>query len=167
MVVPILAPKIMEIACGRVIRPALTNPIAITVVAEELCRTAVTRAPDKTPITGFLVRTPSTVFIFSPAAFCRLSLIMFIPKRKMASPPSRPKTICTFSFIQSTSVVGLTIQSFQPIVPGVKEAGYQRYVYGMLILCQRHCIFRPGLRGRNAAPFAETKKDCRMISGSL
>ena len=99
MVVPIFAPKMIEIACGRVISPALTNPIAMTVVALELCRTAVTSAPEITPSTGFLVSIPSTVRIFSPAAFCRLSLIMFMPNRKIASPPSRPNTICTFSFI--------------------------------------------------------------------
>ena len=36
MVVPIFAPKMTEIACGRVISPALTKPITITVVAELL-----------------------------------------------------------------------------------------------------------------------------------
>ena len=41
MVVPILAPRIMEIACGSDISPALTKPIVITVVALLLCNTAV------------------------------------------------------------------------------------------------------------------------------
>ena len=64
-----LAPKITEIAWGMLISPALTNPIIITVVAELLWSTAVTSAPAKTPITGFLVRNPRIRFILSPAAF--------------------------------------------------------------------------------------------------
>ena len=79
IVVPIFAPKIMEIACGKDISPALTNPIAMTVVALLLCNTAVVNAPAKTPSTGFLVSMDKMLFIFSPAAFCRHSLIIFIP----------------------------------------------------------------------------------------
>ena len=69
IVVPMLAPKITEIACGRLISPALTKPITITVVAELLCNTAVTSAPASAPIIGFLVRNPRIFFIRSPAAF--------------------------------------------------------------------------------------------------
>lgn len=54
MVVPILAPRIMEIACGSDISPALTKPIVITVVALLLCNTAVVKAPASTPRIGFL-----------------------------------------------------------------------------------------------------------------
>ena len=79
IVVPIFAPKIIEIACGSVIRPALTKPIAMTVVALLLCSTAVVNAPASTPSTGFFVSSARTAFIFSPAAFCRHSLIMFMP----------------------------------------------------------------------------------------
>ena len=79
IVVPIFAPKIIEIACGRLISPALTNPIAITVVALLLCSTAVVTAPASTPSNGFFVRSARMLFIFSPAAFCRHSLIIFIP----------------------------------------------------------------------------------------
>ena len=53
MVVPILAPRIMEIACGSDISPALTKPIVITVVALLLCNTAVVKAPASTPRIGF------------------------------------------------------------------------------------------------------------------
>ena len=56
MVVPIFAPNITDIACGRLMSPALTNPMTMTVVAELLWRTAVTSAPAKAPIKGFLVR---------------------------------------------------------------------------------------------------------------
>ena len=44
IVVPMFAPRMMEIACGRFISPALTKPIAITVVAvsyTHLCKSAV------------------------------------------------------------------------------------------------------------------------------
>ena len=75
IVVPMLAPKITEIACGSPISPALTKPITITVVALEDCRTAVTSAPARAPIKGFFVRIPRMVRIFSPAAFCSASLI--------------------------------------------------------------------------------------------
>ncbi len=99
IVVPIFAPRIIEIACGKVISPALTNPIAITVVALLLCKTAVVSAPASTPSTGFLVSIERIVFIFSPAAFCRHSLIMFIPYINMDRPPTRPKIIFIVSFI--------------------------------------------------------------------
>ena len=69
IVVPMLAPRMMEIACGRFISPALTKPIAITVVALLLCRTAVVSAPARTPRIGFLVSNARIRFIFSPAAF--------------------------------------------------------------------------------------------------
>ena len=52
---PVLAPKITEIAWGRLMSPALTKPITMTVVAELLCRTAVTKAPANAPIIGFRV----------------------------------------------------------------------------------------------------------------
>ena len=79
MVVPILAPRIMEIACGSDINPALTKPIVITVVALLLCNTAVVKAPASTPRIGFFVSRARIFFIFSPAAFCRHSLIIFMP----------------------------------------------------------------------------------------
>lgn len=41
--------------------------------------TAVVNALAKTPSTGFLVSMDKMLFIFSPAAFCRHSLIIFIP----------------------------------------------------------------------------------------
>ena len=93
IVVPILAPRITEMPCFKVISPALTNPITMTVVALLLCITAVAMVPARTPIPGFTVRIPRIFFIFSPAAFCSDSLIMFIPKIKIASPPSRPNVI--------------------------------------------------------------------------
>ena len=99
IVVPILAPKITEIACGSVIRFAETNPIVITVVALDDCNTAVTKAPASAPITGFFVKKPRIFFIFSPAAFCKASDMLFIPYKNNASPPINPNKIFTLSFI--------------------------------------------------------------------
>ena len=92
-----------EIACGSVISPALTKPIAMTVVAELLCRTAVTSAPASAPIIGFFVKKLRIFFMRSPAVFCRASLIVFMPYRKSAKPPIRPKQIFTVSFIPCSS----------------------------------------------------------------
>ena len=104
MVVPMLAPKMTEMAWGRLIRPALTKPMTITVVAELLWSTAVTRAPATAPSSGFRVRNPSTFFMRSPATFCRLLLMLFMPNRKSARPPMRPKIIVTVSFIVDSSL---------------------------------------------------------------
>ena len=46
VVVPIFAPIITPIACVKFIRPVLTKPTTITVVAEELCISVVMRKPD-------------------------------------------------------------------------------------------------------------------------
>ena len=51
-----LAPMIMLMACLKVMRFADTKPMTITVTAPLLCKTAVARAPAKTPIKTFLVR---------------------------------------------------------------------------------------------------------------
>ena len=53
----------MEIAYGRFISPALTKPIAITVVALLLWSTAVVSAPASTPKSGFFVRSARMLFI--------------------------------------------------------------------------------------------------------
>ena len=45
------------------------NPITMTVVAELLCKTAVTSAPANAPMIGFFVRKLKIFFILSPAVF--------------------------------------------------------------------------------------------------
>ena len=52
MVVPMLAPIIMPIACLNFIIPELTKPTTITVVADDDCITAVTPAPKRTAFIG-------------------------------------------------------------------------------------------------------------------
>lgn len=55
MVVPIFAPIIIAVACIKLITPAFTNPITITLVAEELWINAVTEAPTPTPAKRLLL----------------------------------------------------------------------------------------------------------------
>ncbi len=98
MVVPMFAPITMGMACGRRIRPALTKPMTITVVALELCSTAVAKAPASTPSTGFFVTVARMERMRSPAASCRLPLISPMPYRKMARPPKRPSPVANISF---------------------------------------------------------------------
>ena len=105
IVVPIFAPKIMEIACGNVIKPALTNPITITVVALLLCKTAVTNAPANTPMIGFFVSNPKIYRIRSPAAFCKPSLIISIPNKNNANPPNNPNNV--FNILPISSPLAL------------------------------------------------------------
>ena len=92
MVVPMFAPMTMGIACRRPMSLALTNPMTMTVVALELCSTAVANAPARTPMTGFFVTAARMEGIRSPAASCKLPLIVLMPYRKIARPPARPKT---------------------------------------------------------------------------
>ena len=51
-VVPTLAPIIMPMAWLSCMTPELTKPTTMTVVAEELCMTAVTPRPRRNPLKG-------------------------------------------------------------------------------------------------------------------
>ena len=84
--VPILAPIIIAAAWYKSITLTFTNPITITVVAEELCITAVTKAPINTPLILLLANFSSKVFIFSPANSFKLSLNNFIATIKTPTP---------------------------------------------------------------------------------
>ncbi len=90
MVVPTFAPKITPTDWTRVMRPALTKPTTSTVVTDEDWIIAVTRAPVNAPVTGLRVSFVSRIFICSPAAAFRPSVIFSMPYRKSASPPNRP-----------------------------------------------------------------------------
>ena len=52
-VVPTFAPIIILIVCPNFIMPEFTKPTSITVVAEELWITAVTKRPSKNPFKRF------------------------------------------------------------------------------------------------------------------
>ena len=69
MVVPMFAPNITPTDCVRFIRPALTKPTAITVVADELCIIIVKSAPTSKPRYLFLVNALSIFLRPEPAAF--------------------------------------------------------------------------------------------------
>ena len=59
IVVPILAPIMMEMAWERVRRAAFTKDTVITVVAADDCTATVTRAPVSTPEKRLVVIAPS------------------------------------------------------------------------------------------------------------
>ena len=86
IVVPMLAPMIMGVACIKVITPALTKPMTMTEVAEELWIIAVTPAPIPTPEKRLLLIRSRSRFIPIPALFSRAPLMKFIPTIKTPTP---------------------------------------------------------------------------------
>lgn len=78
-VVPTLAPMITAIDWPSDIRPALTKLTTITVEADELCIRAVMRMPVSMPVKRLRVMAERMLRRRSPAAFCKPSLITFIP----------------------------------------------------------------------------------------
>ena len=91
-VVPTLEPKITPMACCSVMTPLLTKPTTITVVAPELWITAVTAIPSKKPFRGLPVKAPRIFWSLPPACFCRDLLMVSMPNRNIARPPSRRNT---------------------------------------------------------------------------
>ena len=79
IVVPMLAPMMMEMAWVSDRSAALTNETVMTVVAAEDCTATVTRAPVITPEKRLVVIAPSKWRSCGPAIFCRASLITFMP----------------------------------------------------------------------------------------
>ena len=71
-------------------RPALTKPTTRTVVTDEDWFTTVTRAPVSAPVAALRVSLVNSIFICSPAAVLRPSVIFSMPYKKSASPPSKP-----------------------------------------------------------------------------
>ena len=94
IVVPILAPIIIPIACRKVKSPAPTNPIVITDVPELDCINAVTSIPTRTPKNGEVVYLSKIYLSLSPAAICSPSPIYFIQNRNIPNPPKNPNIIC-------------------------------------------------------------------------
>ena len=76
---PMLAPKIIPSACTSVSNPALIKPITITVDALDEFITAVTTAPETTPMYRLIENRRSMERIFSPATMLKPSPIIFMP----------------------------------------------------------------------------------------
>ena len=99
VVVPIFAPIIMPItclsaiitpiACVKFIRPVLTKPTTITVVAEELCISVVMRKPTSTARKRFFVIFSSKCLRRDPAASSSPSPISLIPYKSKPRPPAK------------------------------------------------------------------------------
>ena len=79
MVVPILAPMMIQTACFSVIMPELTKPTTMTVVAEEDWMTAVMPAPTRMPRKRLEVSRSRMPFMRLPAAASRPALIICMP----------------------------------------------------------------------------------------
>ncbi len=78
-VVPTLAPMITAMDCASVMSPAFTKLTTITVEADELWINAVMKKPVMVPVTRLRVMADRMLRRRSPAAFCRPSLITFMP----------------------------------------------------------------------------------------
>ena len=94
-----LAPIIIHTAWRSVIMPELTKPTTMTVVADEDWMTAVMPAPTSTPRIRFEVSFSRMRFIRLPAAASRPELIICMPYRNSARPPSSPRRMLTSTII--------------------------------------------------------------------
>ena len=87
IVVPTLAPIIIPTDSFKVINPALTKLMVMTVVADDDCIRAVEMKPVKKPINRFLATFLKVDLSCCPAALCTPSLMTFMPYMKRASDP--------------------------------------------------------------------------------
>ena len=92
-VVPMFAPMMMLIACFSVMRPELTKPTTITVVAEELWITAVTPRPVRSHASLLLVNFSSRERSCPPARRSRACPIKLIPNSNKLRPPIKVSTL--------------------------------------------------------------------------
>ena len=89
LVVPMLAPIIIPIACTKLNTPALTNPIVAKVVAVDDCTIMVKLMPKNIALMGEPVKRPSHCLKLSPAIAFRLSVIKDMPSKNKPIPPVR------------------------------------------------------------------------------
>ena len=87
------APMMMLMACFRVIRPELTKPTTMTVVAEELCMTAVTPIPVSRPASLPEVSFSSRERSWPPALRSRACPMRFMPNRNRLNPPIKVRKL--------------------------------------------------------------------------
>ena len=105
-VVPTFAPMMTFMACRRVIRPELTKPTTITVVADELWITAVMARPVRKPVNTRPVIRSSSVRSLPPARRSSDWPIRSMPNRNRHRPPiivSTSKILILFSPVYSFS----------------------------------------------------------------
>ena len=88
-VVPISDPKITPTVCGSSMIPELTNPMSITVMADEDWMAIVMIAPIVSPLKGLSVALRRSFSSLPPAVFFKDSDSTRIPYRKKASPPNK------------------------------------------------------------------------------
>ena len=142
IVVPMLAPKMTPNDWYRFSSPALAKPTTITVVALEDWMMLVTSVPQAVAAKRLAVAMPKSWRIFSPDTFCRPSLIIFIPNRKMAKPPNKLSMLSKVDIYKTPSQVNKKRES-----PATSSPRFIR---------QQNCslagaaAMRPGKRVKNA-----------------
>ena len=87
------APMIIDVACARVMTPALTKPTTMTVVADELWMTIVTPVPTAIPANLLLLILLNTDLSLLPATDSRFSLMILSAIRNTPRPPKSVKIV--------------------------------------------------------------------------
>ena len=86
-VVPMLAPMIIPTVCSRRMMPALTKPTHMTVVVAEEWISAVTSAPNSTPLNTLLVSFSKMLSSRPLETFSKPCVMVDIPNRNTAMAP--------------------------------------------------------------------------------
>ena len=97
ILVPMIAPMMMDMACFIFIIPEFTKPTTMTDVAEDDWITAVTPVPNRIPFKGVpesLYNISSSLF---PATSFRPSPISVIPNKNNDTPPRSDKASAKFT----------------------------------------------------------------------
>ncbi len=105
MVVPILAPITMPIACLKFIIPELTNMIVMIITAEDESRIAVIMVPVTIAVNRLPVNLTNHSFDFSAAKDFSKSERLITAKRKSTSPPTIERIVSRYISRKSTNVV--------------------------------------------------------------
>ena len=118
-VVPRLAPMSSPIACPSSMIFELTRPTERTVIADADCTAAVSPAPKRKAKKRFFVIVPITFSSRPPVSLEREPLMVSIPKRKSARPPSIDATTINISIdvinnLPAVSEVYYTHSDFSP-----------------------------------------------------
>ena len=103
IVVPILAPKITVAACVKVIIPAFTKPMTMTVVALELCITAVAAVPTPTPSSLLFEAFLNSDFSLLLPSASKLELIIVQAIKNTPTPATRERTEVTIETVSMQS----------------------------------------------------------------
>ena len=114
-----MAPMITPKHCAAVMSPADAKPTSSTVVTDDDCVMAVIVMPENAAEKRLPVSFASRRRMLSPAMALSASVMKFMPSRKIASPPTRPRVSVTRFVCASVSVMAIGIV---PRRAGVRQA---------------------------------------------